>query len=498
VNRQLTARGTGGEDPPGLRPSRRRRSSRDRASLGRGVRRGLAGVAALALGATAAVVASPLAGQASSHREAPLIAADPTVDNTDTYAFVSPDAPDAVTLVANWSPFSEPAGGPNFFPFATDARYNLHVDADGDAKADSTYRWTFTSRYKNPNTFLYNTGPVTALADPDLNFTQTYKLELVRGGRTTVLADNVPVAPSNVGAASMPDYAKLRSEAVRPLAGGLKTFAGQADDPFFLDLRVFDLLYGGNATEVGKDTLAGYNVNSIVLQVPKKELALRGDPGRNPVIGVWSTTDRRSVRVLPGTGGDGQPTSHGGWSQVSRLGSPLVNEVVVPVGQKDRFNNSNPDRDAQFLRYVTTPELPGLIQAIYNIPAPATPRNDLVAAFLTGVSKANLGVDLNAHTLNKDAAPDRIVPYEALRLNMSVPPAAHPHRLGVVGGDTAGFPNGRRLTDDVVDIELQAVQGVLLPNPPAAAKALGDAVNANNVPFADAFPYVALPTPGSR
>ncbi|MBL7500486.1 DUF4331 domain-containing protein [Frankia sp. CNm7] len=471
---------------PRTRPQPRRR------------RRGATAVTALVLGAAAAVAGTPLAGNASSHREAPLIAGDPTVDNTDTYAFVSPDAPDTVTLVANWSPFSEPAGGPNFFPFATDARYNLHVDADGDAKADLTYRWTFTSNYKNQNTFLYNTNQVTALDDPDLNFTQTYKLELVRGLQTTVLADNVPVAPSNVGVASMPDYPKLRADAVRTLPGGLKSFAGQADDPFFLDLRVFDLLYGGNASEIGQDTLRGYNVNSIVLQVPKQELALNKDPARNPVIGVWSTTDRRSLRLLPGTGGDGQPLNSGGWSQVSRLGSPLVNEVVLPVGQKDRFNNSNPDRDAQFLRYVTNPELPKLIQAIYNIPAPAEPRNDLVAAFLTGVSKANLGVDLNAHTLNQDARKDKIIPYEGLRLNMSIAPTMTPNRLGVVGGDTAGFPNGRRLTDDVVDIELQAVQGVLLPNPPPAAKALGDAVDANDVHFQHMFPYVALPTPGSR
>ncbi len=190
--------------------------------------------------------------------------------------------------------------------------------------------------------------------------------------------------------------------------------------------------------------------------------------------------------------------SFGQWSQVSRLGSPLVNELVVPVGQKDRFNASTPSRDAQFLNYVTDPELARLIQGIYKIPAPKTPRNDLVAVFLSGISKGNLGVDLTSPTLNSDASAKDIAPSEQLRLNMSIPPVANPNRLGVVGGDVAGFPNGRRLADDVVDIEIQAVEGVLLPNAPAAIKGLGDAVNANNTPFLGAFPYLALPTSGSR
>jgi hypothetical protein len=454
-------------------------------------------VLVLGVGGAAALL-EPTVVEASSHREAPLVSSDPTIDNTDTYAFVSPDRPDSVTLVANWVPFEEPAGGPNFYPFATDAQYDIHVDNNGDAKPDLTYRWTFTSSYKNNNTFLYNTGVVTSLDDPDLNFTQTYKLELISGGKSRVLADKVPVAPSNVGVASMPDYLKLRTASLRNLPGGAKTFAGQADDPFFLDLRVFDLLYGGNLSEVGKNTLAGYNVNSIVLQVPAKDVVLKGNPKRNPVIGVWSTTQRRSARMLSPTDGSGKQSSFGDYAQVSRLGSPLVNEVVIPVGQKDKFNASTPAKDGQFLNYVTDPELARLIQAIYKIPAPKTPRNDLVAVFLTGVDKSNLGVDLNSHKLNKDADPKTIVPGEMLRLNVTIPPSAHPNRLGVVGGDTAGFPNGRRLTDDVVDIEIQAVEGILLPNPPPAVKGLGDKVDANDVRFRGWFPYVGLPTPGSR
>jgi hypothetical protein len=434
---------------------------------------------------------------ASSHREAPLVAADPAIDNTDVYAFVSPERPDYVTFIANWVPFEEPNGGPNFYPFATDAQYDIHIDNNGDAQPDLTYRWTFTSSYKNPKTFLYNTGPVTSLDDPDLNFTQTYKLERISGGKSSVLADKVPVEPSNVGVASMPDYEKLRADSVRELPGGIKTFAGQADDPFFLDLRVFDLLYGGNFSEVGTDSLAGYNVNSIVLQVPSKDLVLRGDPKRNPVVGVWSTTQRRSARLLPPTDGSGKPMSFGPYVQVSRLGSPLVNEVVIPVGQKDKFNASSPAKDAQFLDFVTNPELARLIEAIYKVPAPKTPRNDLVAVFLTGVDKSNLGVDLNSHALNADVDKTKIVPSEQLRLNVTIPPSATPNRLGVLGGDTAGFPNGRRLSDDVVDIEIQAVEGALLPNPPDAVKGLGDKVDATDVRFRGWFPYVGIATPGS-
>jgi hypothetical protein len=424
--------------------------------------------------ALASLLGAPLGAHASSHREAPLIAGDPQVDNTDVYAFVSPDSPSNVTLIANWIPFEEPNGGPNFFAFAPDAHYDINIDNKGGATPNITYRWTFTNHYKSSSTFLYNTGVVNSINDPTLNFTQTYNLEkLVNGVSAGNIVTNAPVAPSNVGSASMPNYAALRDQAITSIPTGGKTFAGQADDPFFLDLRVFDLLYGANLKETGHDTLAGYNVNTIALQVPKTELALAGD-GSN-IVGVWSTTERRSLTLNP----DGTRTPSGNYVQVSRLGSPLVNEVVVPVGAKDKFNASQPSGDSQFASGVTDPEVPKLIQAIYNIPAPATPRNDLVAVFLTGVQG-----------LTK---PPTVTGSEELRLNMSIAPAATPNRLGVVGGDNAGFPNGRRLTDDVVDIELQALEGVLLPNHPAAVDTLGDGVNTNDVAFGVSFPYVALP-----
>jgi hypothetical protein len=444
-------------------------------------------LAALALltvaGSTAAL--APGAGSASSHREAPLIAGEPRLDNTDVYAFVSPDAADSVTFVANWTPFEEPNGGPNFYPWATDTAHDINIDNNGDTLPDIIYRWTFQSRHRNGGTFLYNTGPVTSLDDPDLNFSQTYELQRIAGGRTTTLATG-QAAPSRVGAASMPDYGTLAAQAVTPVQGGGKTFAGQAEDPFFLDLRVFDLLYGGDLSEVGQDTLAGYNVNTIALQVPKSEVAQSGDAAANPVIGLWSTTSRKSTDVLTGL-------TSGGYKQVSRLGHPLVNEAVIPVQDKNRFNAGTPTLDARFLTYVTHPEVPRLIEGIYGIEAPATPRLDLVEVFLTGLCKicGPIPVDLTSPTLNRDVLV--AVPSEQLRMNMGVAPTASPNRMGVLAGDNAGFPNGRRLGDDVIDITLQVAEGVLLPGHDPGADGLGDGVNANDVAFRTTFPYVALP-----
>jgi hypothetical protein len=461
---------------------------------GRG-RRALAGAAAAATGLSGIALLGPVTSNASSHREAPYIADDPRADNTDVYAFVSPDDANSVTLIANWWPFEEPNGGPNFYRFDDGARYDINIDNNGDAVADIVYRWTFTSDFRNEDTFLYNTGVVTELDDPDLNFRQTYDLQILRGGAEPVtVIDNAPVAPSNVGPASMPDYASLRNAAITSRttgAGPVKSFAGQADDPFFLDLRVFDLLYGGDLSEVGNDTLNGYNVQSIALQVPKAELALNANAGRNPVVGIWSTTSRQQTQVFSA---EGESTSSGEFVQVSRLGNPLVNEVVIPIQDKDEFNASRPAGDTRFLQYVTDPLVPPLIEAIYNIPAPATPRNDLVEVFLTGICNeapcpGTIGdVELNSLQLNQDVS-TTITPAEMLRLNMSVPTTATPNRLGVLGGDVAGFPNGRRLIDDVVDIELQVLEGELLGRP----NDLGDAVSSNDVQFSRSFPYVALP-----
>jgi hypothetical protein len=255
---------------------------------------------------------------------------------------------------------------------------------------------------------------------------------------------------------------------------------------------VFDLLYGGDLSEVGQDTLAGYNVNTIALQVPFTDVALREDPKRNPVIGVWSTTERRAVRMANGQ-------SSGDWVQVSRLGQPLVNEVVVPTGLKDAFNSLTPDKDATIpavVQRVTEPEVPKLIEAIYKVPAPPTPRNDLVEIFLTGITTKKDGpikADLNSQLNNMDVNPNQFQPSEMLRLNLSVPVAQNPERLGVLAGDLQGFPNGRRLTDDVVDIGLQALEGAAQAGKLVDAIAAGDKVDANDNQFGTAFPYVALP-----
>ncbi len=436
---------------------------------------------AVAVSGSAALLAAEI-GAASSHREAPLIMNDPQADNTDVYAFVSPDAPDTTTLIANWLPFEEPAGGPNFYQFAEDARYDINIDNNGDAKPDVIYRWTFkTNDKRGTDTFLYNNGPVTSLNDENLLVRQSYTLEKITGnGKSQTMVKNAPVAPSNVGQASMPDYAALRAQAVREVGGGSKSFAGQADDSFFLDLRVFDLLYGGDLSETGADTLSGYNVQTIALQVPSKEIT----SGKDPVVGVWSTTSRPSMHVR---NADGTHNFKGEFVQVSRLGMPLVNEVVVPAGLKDAFNALPPEKDATVqpvVDRVNDPEVPKLIEAIYGIPAPKAPRDDIFAIFLTGIEG-----------LNKPQG--KVTPSEMLRLNTSIPPSSEPSALGVLGGDNAGFPNGRRLADDVVDIEIQALEGAVRTGKIVEALATGDGVSENDLPFGETFPYVALPHSGS-
>jgi hypothetical protein len=459
---------------------------------------------AVALGGVGALVAGLFAGLgpapsiASSHREAPLVAADPQIDGTDLYAYVPNAAPNSVVFISNWIPFESPAGGPNFYAFATNVNYDINIDNNGDAVPDVIYRWTFKNHYRNPNTFLYNTGPVASLTSANLNFYQTYDLREIRNTGSQLLLDGRRVVPSYVGAASMPNYSALFNQGVATLPDGGRTWVGQADDPFFLDLRVFDLLYGANFSEVGDDTLAGFNVHSMVLQVPKSDVALRGEPRENPVIGVWTTAQRQSVRTESSSG---HISFSGSLVQVSRLGMPLVNEVVVPVGLKDAFNHASPVNDhtnTAIVNKVVDPELSRDINAIYGLPIPDCGGNpndgvdrrcDLFPVYLTGLAK------LTDPHLNEDADAGRIVPYEALRLNLTVPPCTSKcSRLGVIAGDTAGFPNGRRLTDDIIDVSLQVVEGLLINGEGAG---LGDGVDHNDVAFPSTFPYLAQPHSGS-
>ncbi len=477
-------------------------------------RKALAVVAAVGVAVGGAALA-PGVGQASSHREAPAIADDRRLDNTDVYAFVSPDDHAKVTLIATFNPFEEPDGGPNFYRFQAGSNYDINIDNNGDAVADQVYTWVFTDHVRNPGTFLYNTGPVTSLPDKDLNFFQTYDLTVRhRGGHSRLLVDDGQVAPSYVGPASMPNgYQPLRQDAISRIKGKSGfSYAGQADDPFFAELRVFDLLYGAdvvedgspiltsvNFAEDGNDTLAGYNVQALALELPKNDFALKGNPGRNPVIGIWSDTERPQVQVFSPTNGKGGDRSSGRQVQVSRLGHPLVNEVVIPLKDKDRFNSTTPSMDGQFLPYVQDPEVPKLFDLVYGIPAPKTPRTDLVEVFLTGVCavpgcpKTVGDANLNSQLLNKDVNPKAFRPGEMLRLNMMVKPSAKPDRLGVLANDLAGFPNGRRLADDVVDIELQVLEGELLGRP----NVLGDAVHANDKSFTRDFPFVGIPHSGA-
>jgi hypothetical protein len=440
-------------------------------------------VAAVLLSAT---LAHAPAG-ASSHSEAPGTAKDRLADDTDLYAWVAADAPGAVTIVGNWVPLLEPASGPNFASFDDDATYWINVDNVGDAQDHIRYEFTFHTHRRTDATFLYNTGVVTSLDSPNLNVRQTYTVTRYDNGTPTVLGSDLQVAPSFVGPVSMPSYAALAQSAVYTLSDGSKVFVGPRDDPFYVDLSaIFDLLTirrpPGNRGK-GVDDLAGFNVMTIALQIPKTRLTQGGQPlgASNEVIGIYSSAERPAQRTL---NADGTITQSGSPVQVSRLGNPLVNEVVIPLKDKDRFNASEPANDGVFLPYVVDPELAHLLTLLHGIPTPPAPRNDLVAIFLTGIPGLNQPANANQ------------VPCEMLRLNMSTPPAKSPSRLGVLGGDVAGFPNGRRLSDDVVDIAERAVAGAtpftasfnVAPN-----NQLGDGVDANDRPFLPYFPYVAPP-----
>ena len=477
--------------------------------------RHIALVGALLVAALAAALvrgAGPEEGVASSHREAPVISEDPTADNTDVYAFVSPDRPNTVTLVANYIPLEEPAGGPNFNQFAEDVLYELKVDNDGDGRGDVSYRFEFDTRTRNGTTFLYNTGPIDSLSDIDWNRPQTYKVTRVKNGRATVLGRNLKTPPVNIGPRSTADYAALMQAAVEELPGGIKSFAGQSDDPFYVDLgSVFDLagLRPFNPvhviplnTEDGVDGVGGFNTHAIVLQVPIQHLTRDGemhdadDP--EAVIGVYATASRQRVQVI---GSNGQRRDSGNWVQVSRLAEPLINEVVIPLADKDRWNAEDPRDDSQFAQYYKRPELTRLANLLYPAldDAPETGRGDIAAILLTGVPGLNFTGPTKA---------------DLIRLNTAIPPSGPVgtgNRLGLLAGEFAGFPNGRRLEDDVVDIELQAltcgygpVVGPIVESLGFCAgnanrspnNVLGDGVDANDRPFQTSFPYVPVPHQG--
>jgi hypothetical protein len=429
---------------------------------------------------------------ASSHREAPLISQDPLADNTDVYAFVSPRNPDRVTLISNFIPLEAPYGGPNFFKFDDNVLYEIMVDNDGDAIEDVTFQFRFRTETRNLETFLYNTGVVTSLDDADLNVRQFYSITRVDGprrvGRGTVLAENLPVAPVNVGVRSMPDYAPLAAAAVRQLPNNSQAFAGPRDEGFYVNLGVFDLLGVPPADNDTPDSTAGFNVHSIAIEVPIASLTNNASRPTTPndssaVIGVWSTASRPSVTTRV-AGGERHSSR---LVQVSRLGNPLVNEVVIPRLLKDTFNAIEPTSDEAALKYVVDPEVPKLLRLLFGVQSPPAPRDDLVTIFLKGIPGLN--------------QPPGVTPSEMLRLNVAIAPSPSPNRFGVLGGDAAGFPNGRRVGDDVTDIAIRAMAGAtpLTPSFNNGINAqLGDGVDGNDIPYLDVFPYLGLPHPGNR
>ena len=463
-----------------------------------------------ALAVSVLLLAAAPAVKASSHREAPLISMDPAVDNTDVYAFIHPSAPDKVNLIACFNPFEDPAGGPNFYRFDDSAIYDINIDNVGDAKPHITFEFQFESQTMNPDTFLYNTGPIKSLDDPNYNFRQFYSVSVIRdaspqgrsrregrGARVReVLASHIPLPPCNIGDKSTPNYELLAMTAVRTIPHGIRVFAGQRDDPFFVDVAsIFDLLTlrpfappVGTSSPGHDSPTSGMNVHAICLEVPiayltKDNKVPTSATAADAVIGVWSTASmpRVTIRNSP----TGERVSSGEYRQVSRLDLPLVNEILIPVGKKDRWNASEPKDDGQFLSYVTDPEPARLLTALYGIAVPPTPRNDLVTIALTGIPGLN--------------QPPNVVPSSELRLNVAIPPAATPNRLGILAADNSGFPNGRRLTDDVVDILLRVVAGANPFTPTfdvSPNNLLSDGVDANDVPFKDTFPYLATPHQG--
>src|SRR5579859_3889824 len=446
----------------------------------------------------------------SSHREAPAISQDPVADNADTYAFVSPDDPTTVTIITNYVPLEGPPGGPNFFEFGDDVLYSIYVDNNGDALADIEFQFRFRTTLQNPDTFLYNTGPITSLTDPSWNKRQLYSVSAVRSGGGSILGQDLACPPCNIGPRSTPNYDALAAAAVHSLPGGISVFAGQRNDGFFVDLgAIFDL---GDirelnmahliplATATSVDPLKTLNIHTIAIKVPIRMLTRDGSAPSNAlsatsVLGIWGGASRRKVQVRDGYG----VRQSGPWVQVSRLGNPLFNEVIVPVGDKDRWNAVDPIDDVGFEKYVNQPELARLLPVLYpgafpNLAAYTKDRADLHAILLTGIPQSVVPGFQNFTGPN---------PADMLRLNVAIPPTtSSPNPLGLVAGDAAGFPNGRRVFDDIVSIELKAIAGLTIPlvDPSYTVDGAVSAVSSYLTPgpgrYQATFPYLGTPHDG--
>jgi hypothetical protein len=456
--------------------------------------------------------AIPVNTMASSHAEAPLISMDRFADNTDTYAFrsVEPGREGYVTLIANYIPLQEPSAGPQWFRFDDSVLYEIKIDNTGDGREDITYQFRFKTEIVNGETVLGQAAAnqdivISSLDDPDYNMPQTYQIRRIdpsTGKNGKVIGTDLKVPPANVGPRVTPNYEEnLGQPAIGTLPNGGRVFAGNRDEYFYIDLGVFDglNLRAPLSESGGIDSTKGLNVSSIAIEVPIQELTRSGSVPVSPtapdaVIGVWATASRQSVRVL----GPGAPSKEDKWKQISRLGNPLVNEVVIPLKLKDAFNGLSPADDAVAAPFVLDPELPKLLQAVFGIAIPPAPRNDLVSIFATGIP-VNPITGPNYTTFLSDG-----IPHEYLRLNVAIAPTAiaSQNRLGLLGGDVAGFPNGRRVFDDVTDIALRAVAGGT-PFTPATNVApnntLGDGVSFNpEGPLLTRFPYLLPPNQGNQ
>jgi hypothetical protein len=503
---------------------------------------------------------------AASHREAPLISQDPLADNTDVYAFVSPDRPDTVTILANYIPFEEPSGGPGYFRFDPNVLYEIKIDNTGDGEEDIVYQFRFKNTIANPDTFLIHRGPgvlgvdsdaqISSLNDPDYNLKQTYSvIRKVRRSRhafdSTVLGTDLISPPPNIGTGATPNYGDLALAAINTIGDGIKVFAGQRDEAFYIDLGAifdrFELRTLGVPSGLGapRDATQGYNVHTITLQIPKRQLTNNGEAvnsstAPNAVIGIYASASRRKFTVL--RGGRGAPETAGPWVQVSRMGNPLVNELFVPLKNRDRWNATDPADESQFRdTEIVTPEVPAGLDVLYGTntagsgilvralkPFPTANRTDLELVLFKGIPVNPITGPNYTTVIGGDIS--KVAYADLLRLNMGISPDvagsgsslllnndSGVRRLGLLGGDMAGFPNGRRLTDDAVDIFLRAAaagtpfSSLLFPDFVAANgdpnqapnNALSDGVDQNAeghlvVNGQIAFPYLNHPVGGAQ
>src|SRR5215470_137031 len=457
--------------------------------------------------AVALLVLVPMSLLASSHREAPIAALDHSADVTDWYAFVSYNHPDRVTMILNVDGLLEPANGPNYFPFDPNVLYEMKVDNNRDGKEDITFQFRFNTEVRLPGVFTGFAGgiagipQITALAGPGsegLSLRQNYSVTMVKNGIATDLTNGRTLfaVPSNVGPLTMPNYRRLFNQGVYDLGNGLRVFAGTVDDPFYIDLgAAFDSLnfrmgVGGilsskvdadDKHNYAPDAVAGFNVNSIVLEVPITMLTEDGQlhpaTDKQAVLGTYGATSRQRISIRRTSG---QVDGAGKWRQVNREGNSLINELIIGTGSKDLFSVSDPKDDKQFANFFLDPLLAHLFSSVLNIPVPPAPRTDLLPLV---VYTAPICPGCGA----QDSGPIA----DLLRLNTGIPPTpvAKQKRLGFLAGDVAGFPNGRRPIDDVVDIASRAVAGILA-DPKKYGAAIGDGVNINENGYRPSFPYV--------